>query len=94
MGHLELKTDSGGLRHYLEGRPVPAGACLEMRKSDGTWIAGRYEWSWRQDALPQFYTDQSESDLPARISSADTLRWPSGYRPKAGRAFVNRDSLF
>jgi hypothetical protein len=77
MGHLELRTDDGGLRHYLEGEPVSAGAVLEVRKYDGSWVAGRYEWSWRPDELPQFYTDGlAEFGLPARISSADILRWP------------------
>ena len=39
---LELKQESGGLRHYLAGEPVHAGALLEFQREDGSWMLARY----------------------------------------------------
>ena len=39
-GMLELRRDAGGLRHYLLGHPVRAGAELEVQllPGDGDWL--------------------------------------------------------
>lgn len=46
---LEIRRESGGLRHYLQGEPVSAGTVLELLMSDGSWLSGRYEWGFRRD---------------------------------------------
>lgn len=42
--HTQLieAADAGGRRHFLDGRPVHAGAVLELLLRDGRWLAGRY----------------------------------------------------
>lgn len=59
-GHLSLVDEPGGLRHYLLGQPVHAGACLELMLSDGRWVPGRYENARGDDYLQAlFYFDVS-----------------------------------
>jgi hypothetical protein len=52
------------------------GDVLEMLIADGTSIAGRYEWTYREDERPEFYMRQSGHDEGVLISAADVLRWP------------------
>jgi hypothetical protein len=73
MGPLEVQQEDGGLRHYLDGEPVHAGTVLERLKADGTWEAGRYEWSFRPDERPALYTSEEDGVF---LSGEDTLRWP------------------
>lgn len=78
MSHtLILEREEGGLRHYLDGRDVHAGDVLELQKADGSWVLGRYEWTFREGARPAFYLDDGE---PVFLSSADVLRWPDTSR--------------
>ena len=83
--HLVLGRSDGGQRHYLDGRPVHAGAGLELLLADGQWLPVRYEWSW-DDKAPRAYAALGapaeaarqelhplvEFSLPARA----ILRWP------------------
>ena len=84
MSHLELDRQSGGLRHFLEGKAVHAGSTLELKLEDGQWIAGRYEWNFQGDSLPRFYlglageppgppSDEGALLLPTWA----ILRWPN-----------------
>jgi hypothetical protein len=50
-GRLVLVDESGGLRHFLLGRPVHAGDGLELRLADGRWLPGRYENQRGKDFL-------------------------------------------
>lgn len=76
MGVLEVRREQGGLRNYVDGEEVHAGDVLEMLVADGTWIAGRYEWTYREDERPAFYVGERGSDKGILISAADVLRWP------------------
>lgn len=84
---LVLAEDGGGRRHFLAGRPVHAGAGLELRLRDDVWVRIRYEWSWRADEAPRGYLalggrgealgwepEAVEFKLPERAE----LRWPEG----------------
>jgi len=42
---LILARDSGGERHFLNGRPVHAGSALELKLQE-TWVKVIYESSW------------------------------------------------
>lgn len=65
---LELRQEEGGLRHYLLGKPLHAGASVELLLEDGTWLPGRYEWSFRKEALPMFYLYLSGKDSTISVS--------------------------
>jgi hypothetical protein len=86
---LELilaRTDSGR-RHFLDGRPVHAGARIELLLENGTWLPVRDEWGWDTEqpptahfalGLPPAAHGIAEPpvvsiELPARA----ILRWPS-----------------
>ena len=69
---LNLIREPGGLRHYLEGRPVRAGSHLEFRDLYGPWTPGRYEWTFRQADPPYLVTDAGSRN----ITPAVELRWP------------------
>jgi hypothetical protein len=82
---LVLGADTGGLRHFLAGRPVHAGTALELRMPDDRWLVVRYEWSWEPSQRPRAhlalggrgealgYAEQVEFSLPERAE----LRWPA-----------------
>ncbi len=84
--HLVLGRDDGGQRHFLDGRPVHAGAMLELLLGDGHWLPVRYEWSWSHDAPPTAHaalggpdgavrhdvTPAVSFELPPRA----VVRWP------------------
>jgi hypothetical protein len=55
--HMQLieAADGGGRRHFLDGRPVHAGATLELLMPDEQWLRGRYEWSYAGGEPPTFY---------------------------------------
>lgn len=44
-GVLQLHDGVGGVRHYLDGKPVHCGAALELELETGAWLHGRYETS-------------------------------------------------
>ncbi len=81
-GHLVLTEDAGGHRHELDGRPVHAGDELELQLSGGTWIAGRYEWTYDQ-AKPAVFViplmgAQGRSGEPGFLPLPESavLQWP------------------
>jgi hypothetical protein len=87
QGPLELREEPGGLRHYLAGEAIHAGEILELLLPDGAWLEGRYEWDFRQDVRPLFFTalggdwerDPARYEplqAPMRIPELATLRWP------------------
>lgn len=86
-GHLSLNGDGGGLRHFLNGKPVHAGERLELLLGDGRWIAGHYEWSFVGDDPPNFRFDLGDGatgspdrELPEgilKLPDEAVLRWPS-----------------
>ena len=53
-GTLELRRELGGLRYYLDGRPVHAGDRLQLLTWSG-WLRGRYEWSYQERDRPTFH---------------------------------------
>lgn len=72
--------DAGGARHFLAGRPVPAGTLLLLLTRHG-WMRGRYEWSFN-DRPPRFYHvlphgDSVVMELPAYAR----LAWPEDLEP-------------
>lgn len=91
MGPLELREEPGGLRYYLNGRPIHAGDDLELQlfpnsvvddrhDSKGpAWIVGRYEWSCRPGTRPLFYIIVlADGNVAAHFEIPDRaiLRWP------------------
>lgn len=50
---LRLGEDAGGLRHFLDGKPVSAGAVLYLLTNEG-WLGGRYEWEFTETARATF----------------------------------------
>lgn len=71
---LVERRESGGLRHYLDGKPVHAGSMLELLEPDGSWLLGRYEWSFCRGDEPSFYLGVGQM----RMLGADArLRWPA-----------------
>jgi hypothetical protein len=87
VGQLFLDRDGGGLRHLLDGKAVHAGDLLELKLDDGTWLKGRYEWTFEGDTLPRFHlglageppgqpTDEGAIPIPTWA----ILRWPKDSR--------------
>ena len=60
----------------MDGEEVYAGDVLEMPIADRTWIAGRYEWTYREDDGSAFYMGERGHDDGVLISAADVLWWP------------------
>lgn len=50
---LELRQESGGPRHYLEGVAVHAGRTLELVMPGGAGLFGHYEWSFQREDKPR-----------------------------------------
>lgn len=84
---LEIRRDSGSLRHHLEEKTVSAGTVLELLMGDGSWLSGRYEWGCQRDdpALFCIYVRVPGEDLdgyPNReqiefaLPKDALLRWP------------------
>ena len=53
-GHLVAGRDSGGDRHFLDGKAVHAGQMLEILMPSGKWLPVRYESSWDDGFHPRF----------------------------------------
>ena len=73
-GELELGRDSGGLRHYLNGRSVSAGSRLHLLTHIG-WLPGRYEWTFNPEHTPTFHLA-----LPGCGSHQVSVCLPQGAR--------------
>ena len=54
-GHLELREELGGLRCYLAGKAIHAGAGLEILFAGDVWLEGRYEWTYKREDRPVLY---------------------------------------
>ena len=88
---LILARTDGGQRHFLDGRPVHAGARLELLLDDGRWVSVRYEWSWQPDEPPRAYLAlgvptpaRAITDAPVvsfALPAPAILRWPSRDEP-------------
>ena len=75
---LELVRERSGLRHFLAGQPIHAGYGLELQLEGGSWIAGRYEWSFREGTRPVLYVAIAGGGLVSfEIPENALLRWPS-----------------
>ncbi len=89
-GNLELREDAGGLRHFLDGKPVHAGDILDLLLPDGAWLPGRYEWDFEPGSEPWFYfplggewegrqklnPDVEPVQARIRLPENAVLRWP------------------
>jgi len=40
--------------HWLDGRPVPLNAALELRLSAGRWLRCQYRWNGERESQPVF----------------------------------------
>jgi hypothetical protein len=95
---LVLSRDSGGMRHYLAGRPVHAGTVLELRLVDDVWVRVRYEWSWDAAVPPRAHLalgsrgealGYAPTSASFPLPEAAELRWPeAGARGLADREAV------
>jgi hypothetical protein len=89
---LILGRTEGGARHFLDGRPVHAGATLERLLDDGHWLQVRYEWSWQPDTSPTAHVAlgvpagaRELVDPPAvsfELPPRAILRWPQRGRAR------------
>lgn len=69
MGKLETVQDETGLHFHLDGRPVEAGATLEVMTL----------WGWRKGSFvpgerPSLRMEQDNQAFP--IEDGDLLQWP------------------
>jgi hypothetical protein len=93
MAKLTAGRDEGGDRHFLDGRPVHAGALLELLMPSGKWLAVRYESSWVGGFHPRFILAvgpakfDSEGDVSTGtaeiILRTNTWDDPSTFDPRA-----------
>lgn len=56
LGH---EGPTGGLRHFVEGKPMHSGSYIEVKFGDG-WIPGRYEWSFQQGEPIRIHSSRDE----------------------------------
>ncbi len=77
---LELRTEAGGLRYYLAGKPIHAGELRDLLLDDGSWALGRFEWNYRKEELPWLYVDTETGDAIELDPEKFRLRWPEGER--------------
>ncbi len=95
MSSLELRQDSGGLRHYLAGQPVHAGDLLELHLHPAAavdtnsnylqdvWLAGRYEWTCRKEDPPLFILVAADgTKITWPLPMCASFRWSRRF-PKA-----------
>ena len=78
--------DEGGLRHFLNGRAVLAGAGLELLLADGHWVPVRYEWDFESGKPPRAYLLLGGPEQALRhdatpvvefaLAPRAVLRWP------------------
>ena len=73
---LDLRLEAGGLRYYLDGKPIHAGDLLELLLDDGSWALGRYEWNYRKEDPPWFYVHTESGDCIDLNPKSSQLRWP------------------
>jgi hypothetical protein len=85
-GHLELRTEPSGPRHYLDAKPVHAGSGLQLLLVPDFWVPGRYEWSFRWEDRPLLYVQLGGRGgghsgraplLEVRLPEEALLRWPA-----------------
>ncbi len=83
-GHIEMREDRDGQRHYLDGRRLTRGAEIELLLSDGTWLRGSYEWKGIPVVWPALRVDlagQVSKSSDRKLSTAlplppgAMLRW-------------------
>lgn len=94
--HLVLGRDDGGRRYFLDGRPVHAGAELDLLLADGHWLRVRFEWSWHDarstahvalGAPPEAQRQGVQPTVAFELAPRAVLRWPidgNGRSPGAG----------
>jgi len=82
-GPLTLGRDQGGLRHFLDGKPVAAGTPLELLMPDALWMPVRYESNlWGKEPEARLYFRPGgharNESAEAYIVPSDVcfLRWP------------------
>ncbi len=74
---LVLGRDGGGLRHFLDGRPVYCGSLLQLQVGN-RWVFVTYE--------AQLYTPEApallclSADRAYEALESDRLRWPGSRR--------------
>lgn len=72
--NLQLHHEPGGLRHYLQGRPVSCGTQLEIQLGGtrGPWVPVRYESNLREPVSICLHA------VGARLYPDEdaTFRWP------------------
>jgi hypothetical protein len=91
MSHLIRGVDTGGVRYFLDGRPVHAGAGLELRLPEAAlgpvWAAVRFETmpvAGTSDLLPVLYLSLGHAwerrfrAVEAAAIAAERQRAPAG----------------
>jgi hypothetical protein len=74
---LELSTDTGGIRYFLDGRPIHNGETIEVALQEGGWLALRLEgmpreiWGYGLPILAGGY------QLVVKVPPAALFRWPA-----------------
>ena len=84
---LELREEpDGDLRHFLDDKPIHAGAGLEMLFAGDVWLEGRYEWTFKREDRPVLFfqlggsweanPDAEPLEIVVGIPPQALLRWP------------------
>lgn len=72
---LILGRTDGGARHFLNGRPVHAGATLELLLERAAWLPIRYEWNWQEGTAPTAYAAAGLPDDARSIADPPLIRF-------------------
>lgn len=74
---LELMNEPENPRHYLKGKAVAAGAEVELQFERGTWLRGRYGWTFREKDLPTLSAPLSCGErVIFTVPQGGLFRWP------------------
>lgn len=74
---LVLGRDQGGLRNFLDGKPVPCGTYLELLLHDGHWSWVRYEARLIEPVEITLYLPLPSLSIPIPYHEDMRFRWPS-----------------
>ncbi len=71
MAYIIARSESGGLRHYLDGRMITSGAAIDLYVDEG-WVSGRYE---RRKGVGMFVWPDGGMEHQLRIAPGMEFRW-------------------
>ena len=73
MFPIELRVTDAGPRHFLEGKALERGACVELHLCDQRWLMGTYEWSGQAFRWPSLRVELALDAQGRRVTAAMPL---------------------